>query len=254
MRLGVQLLEPVRLNLIINVTRELRLVALLVVVGERLHVLSDVAREDVLAQGFGVELLGLVVVAWETLLRVWDVETTVGRTLHGAEHARAGGGPGKTHIEEALERAAGFALDLGLLGDLELSIGLLDTDEAVADFEFAERATGDEQTDAVGGGPVGQAVGDAVALELVGVGGDEDLVAGDLRGDDLGDDVLVGEADDEAVLGRIVLVLGLGDEALAGVVVGLTRPAALVLDLVAAETVSDAAVSEEGEGRGTHLK
>jgi len=63
---------------------------------------------------------------------------------------------------------------------------------------------------------------DAVALELVSVGCDQDLVAGQFAGDDLADNVAVGEADDETVLGRIVLVLGLGDEALAGVVVGLS--------------------------------
>ena len=87
---------------------------------------------------------------------------------------------------------------------------------------------------------------DAVALELVGVGGDEDLVAGDLGTDDLGDDVLVGEADDQAVLGRVVFVLGLRDEALASVVVGLTRPAALVLHLVAAVTVISMTAAGEG--------
>jgi hypothetical protein len=74
---------------------------------------------------------------------------------------------------------------------------------------------------------------DAVSLELVGVGRAEDLVAGDLGGHDLADDVLVGEADDQAVLGSIVLVLGLGDEALTGVVIGLALLAALVLSLVA---------------------
>ena len=60
----------------------------------------------------------------------------------------------------------------------------------------------------------------------------EDLVTTDLRGDDLSNDVAVGEADDEAVLGRIVLVLGLGGQALAGIVIGLALSAALVLDLV----------------------
>jgi len=79
--------------------------------------------------------------------------------------------------------------------------------------------------------PVGQTVCDAVTLELVTVGGHEDLVTSDLGGDDLGDDVAVGEADHQAVLGSIVLVLGLGDEALAGVVVGLTRASAGVLHL-----------------------
>jgi hypothetical protein len=41
--------------------------------------------------------------------------------------------------------------------------------------------------------------------------------------DDLADDVLVGEADYEAVLGRIVLVLRLGDQPLTSVVVGCTQ-------------------------------
>lgn len=63
----------------------------------------------------------------------------------------------------------------------------------------------------------------------------EDLVTTNLRGDDLSDDVAVGEADDETVLGRIVLVLRLGGQALAGIVVGLSLPAALVLDLVPPE-------------------
>jgi hypothetical protein len=66
----------------------------------------------------------------------------------------------------------------------------------------------------------------------VGIRGHEDLVSANLRGDDLSDDVAVGEADDEAVLGRIVLVLGLSRQALASIVVGLSLSATLVLDLV----------------------
>lgn len=76
---------------------------------------------------------------------------------------------------------------------------------------------------------------DTVGLELVGVRGHEDLVTADLRGDNLSNDVAVGEADDETVLGRIVLVLGLGGQALAGIVIGLALAAALVLDLVPPE-------------------
>jgi hypothetical protein len=75
---------------------------------------------------------------------------------------------------------------------------------------------------------------DAVGLELVRVGRREDLVAGDFGAHDLHDDVAVGEADDQAVLGRIVLVLGLGDEPLAGIVVGLAGLSPLVLGLEAA--------------------
>jgi hypothetical protein len=54
----------------------------------------------------------------------------------------------------------------------------------------------------------------------------------------LHNNVTVGEADDETVLRRIVLVLGLGDEALASIVIGLSDTTTLVLGLVAAVEVS----------------
>jgi len=75
---------------------------------------------------------------------------------------------------------------------------------------------------------------DAVALEFMTIGGHEDLVAGDLGGYDLAYDVAVGEADDEAVFGSIVLVLRLRNKSFAGIVVGFASAAAFVLDLVAA--------------------
>lgn len=70
------------------------------------------------------------------------------------------------------------------------------------------------------------------------VGGAEDLVAGDLGGDDLADNVLVGEANNEAIFGSVVLVLRLSDETLAGVIVGLSCTTTLVLGLVAAILLS----------------
>lgn len=51
----------------------------------------------------------------------------------------------------------------------------------------------------------------------------------------LSDDVLVGEADDETVLGGVVLVLVLDRETLARVVVGLALAPPLELGLVALE-------------------
>lgn len=74
---------------------------------------------------------------------------------------------------------------------------------------------------------------DTVAFQLVGVGGDEDAVACNLRGDYLRDDVPVREAHDKPVFGGVVLVFGLGDEALAGVVIGFTLATAFILGLVA---------------------
>lgn len=218
----VELLKTVGLNVVVDVALELGLVALLIVVGESLHVLSDVTGEDVLAEGLGVELLGLNVETGETLLGVGDVKTTVGGTLHGGEDTGTGGGAGQTDIKVDLEGAALLTIDLSGLGQGVLAISLLDTSEGVLDAELVDGTAGDQETDRVGGGPVGKTVLNTVSLELVGVGSDEDLVTSDLGGDDLADDVAVGEANDQAVLGGVVLVLGLGDETLAGVVVGLS--------------------------------
>ncbi len=96
---------------------------------------------------------------------------------------------------------------------------------------------------------------DAVAGELLGRCGAEDKVTLETRIDDLYDDLLVCEADDEAVLGCVVLVLRLCDEALAGIVwrrvgwlvkaskrengvgrtIGLALPTSAVLHLEAGE-------------------
>lgn len=54
------------------------------------------------------------------------------------------------------------------------------------------------------------------------VGSGEDNVTRDLGVDDLGNDVRVGEADNQSVLGGVVLILILDDKALTSVVIGLT--------------------------------
>lgn len=233
MGVGVDLLEGVGIDVVLDVLDELGVEALLVVVGETLHVLSDVTTEDVLAEGLGVELLGLNVETGEAGLGVGDEDTTVGGTLHGSEDTGTSGGTGQTNVKESLEGAASAIVGLDGLSESVLSVSLLDTGELLIEVELLQGAASEQETSGVGSGPVGQTLGDTIALELVGVGGSEDLVTGDLGPDDLGDDVAVGEADDQTVLGRGVLVLGLGDEALTGVVVGLTLATALVLGLVA---------------------
>ena len=156
--LSVNLLQTISLNVIIDVAAELGLVALLIVVGERLHVLGNVTSKDVLAEGLGVELLGLHVVAGEAVLGVGDEETTVRGTLHGAEDAGTSGSADETDIQEDLEWAALLTIDLGGLGERELTISLLDTGEGLVKLELLERAASEEETSAVRGGPVGETV------------------------------------------------------------------------------------------------
>lgn len=196
MGLLVSLLETLSIKIIVEVTLELRLVALLIVVGKSLHVLSNVATEDVLAESLGIKLLALNVVTREALLGVGDVETTVRGTLHGTEDTGTSGSAGETDIEETLEWPALFTVNVRSLGELEFSVSLLNTSESLIDAKLLESTTGDEKTSAVSGSPVGETVADTVGLEFVGVCGDEDLVTDNLRGDDLADDVALGETDD----------------------------------------------------------
>jgi hypothetical protein len=116
---------------------------------------------------------------------VGNIEATIGSTLHGAEDTGTSGGTGKTDVKEDLEGAALLAIDLDGLGELELAVGLLNTSEILIQLELLQGAAGEEQTGGVGGSPVGKTVGDAIGLELMGVGGAEDAVTADLGGDNL---------------------------------------------------------------------
>lgn len=234
MGLKVEVLEVTGVDLVLNVLLELAVETLLIVIGKTLHVLSDVSANDVLAEGFSIELLGLDVESREALLGVGDEDTAVGSALHGTEDTGTGGSAGNTNIKESLEGAAGAIVGLDGLSESELTIGLLNTGEVLIQTKLLEGTAGEEQTSGVGGGPVGQTLGNAIALELMGVGAGKDLVASDLGVDDLGNDVAVGEANDQAVLGRVVLVLGLGHQALTGIVIGLSLPTTPVLSLIAA--------------------
>ena len=88
---------------ILDVSGELPLVGFLVILKKVLHVVGHVDTEDVLAVNLCVELLGLVVVAGETLGGVRNVDATVDSSLHGAENSGTGGGPGKASVEAGAE-------------------------------------------------------------------------------------------------------------------------------------------------------
>jgi hypothetical protein len=127
----------------------------------------------------------------------------------------------ETNVEESLEGTAGIVTLASGLGQGVLTVRLLNTLEILIELELLQNATSEEETDSVASRPVGETILNAVSLELVSICSSVHLVASKLSGDELADDVAVCEADDQAILGSVVLVLGLGDEALASVVVGL---------------------------------
>lgn len=216
---SIDILDAVSLNTVIKVRLEDLAEALLIIVSKLLHVLGDVATDNVLLKSLGVELLGLDVPTRETLAAVRNIKATVAGTLESTEDTSTSSGAGQTNIKEDLERTGSI---LDLLGDAELTRVLLVADVGFVEAELLKSTTGNEKTSGIGGRPVGKAVLDAVTRKLVGVSSSEDKIALDLRADDLADNVLLGETDNKTVLRGAVLGLVLSDKALAGEVVGLS--------------------------------
>ena len=86
-----------------NVLGEVFLVLLLVFLGQSVHVVSDVAAEDVALVHISVELT--ISETGESLGRVGDVQTGISGALENAEDAGTGGGAGKTGVQVATERS-----------------------------------------------------------------------------------------------------------------------------------------------------
>ena len=62
----IQVLQAISVDSIVDITLELRIVTLLVIVRKGLHILSNMATEDIFAKNFCIELLTLDVVSRET--------------------------------------------------------------------------------------------------------------------------------------------------------------------------------------------
>jgi len=207
----------------------------LLLVSDLLHPVGDVSTEDAFAEDLGVEgALGLVE-AGEAVGLVGNGDTTINNTLHDSEDLGTSGGAGKTNVEDGAEGEAAFTFVVLLVTGFDVFTVSLVTVELVGDLELGEGAASEEETGGVGGGVVGETVRETEGGEFVGVGGLEDLITDDFSVDDLGDDIAVGEADDEAVLGGTVLGLVLEDHLAAGAEVSLTFTATAVLDLVTLE-------------------
>merc|ERR1719460_961596 len=229
----VQLLEVVAILAISDVRGVDLLVLLLILLFEGLHVVRHAAAEDALLVEVRIVLAlllaGARLVARELLRGVRDVEAAVGGALEHREHLRANGGALQADVQDGLERAA---IAVVVVLDVELlTIRLLLPLEGIREANLVERAAREKEPDAVARRVVLQPDLEPVLLELSRVRVHHDLVALDGRGDDLRDAALVREAHDEAVLGRVVLVLLLADHHTARAVVRLALPAAAVLGL-----------------------
>jgi len=228
----VDLLEVISLDALLLVAAELTIVCLRILLLELLHVVSDVATEDVLAESVSVKLLLLVVPTDKATLAVRDVETTVKSTLHGGEHTAASGGAVETDIEKSLERTTLVELLDGAEGSTS---SLLDTSVELVHAELLVKTTSNKKTSCIGSSVVGETKLDAIARKLVRVSGSQDVITIDARVNDLADAIAVGETDDKTVLGGVVLVLVLNHKTTTLIVVSLTLTTTTVLSLEALE-------------------
>lgn len=215
MRLCVHCLDGIRSDARLDKARELALEAFRRLFLKLTHVIGNVRSENVLTEDLSINSARLLVESGEALLRVRNVQAAVDGAFHGGKNFGSGGGATETDIKARLE---------GVSPVLLVKFHRVDA-------EGGQAATRTQQPSAIGSGIVGQTDGDAVAGKFVSICRGEDQVSLDLCIDNLADDVGIGQADDQAVLGGVVLCLVLDYKALTSIVVGLAFAASAVLDL-----------------------
>ena len=226
-RVRVDLLQHVSLDSVLDVARELLLVELRVLLLQLVHVLRDGGAEDLVAVLLRVVLLVLAAVAIEASVLVRDVQTTVVRALQHSEHAGSRRRAAQTHIQVAAERTLLAQLRdevrlLLALAGLHLTVHLLVALVHLGHAQLRQQTASHQQTRAVRSSVVRQTQLHSVAGKLGRRGSAQNAVTNDLSRHDLSNHLVVGDAHHQAVLGGVVLVLGLDDQSLTSVVVGLT--------------------------------
>merc|ERR1719348_2353212 len=196
-------LHAVGVNTELDVPGELLLVGLLVLLHQVVHVVGDVLSEDVLAVDVGVELAVVAVLL------------------------SAGGGAGQAHVQAGVE---GSPVAL-VLNQEVVAVNLQLAGVQLVQLVLIQQPPAEQETGAVCGGVVGESDLDSVLGQLRGIGGAHHLVALQVGVGDLTCDVLVGNPDNHAVLGGVILVLVLDDKTFAGIVVGLALAPPPELDL-----------------------
>ena len=203
---------------------------------EQIHIFVDVSTQNSVSVGLWevLPLLGLLILLGSVELSgaMWNMDSTVTGTLQGGEHSVADAVVDHTHIEDGLERSLGVLERIGFGRHIVVNtVGLLGTLVDGVELELLEQSSGDEQTGGVSSGVAGLAGGESPLSELGGGGLAQNFVTLGCGVDDLGQDLLVGESDNQSVLWSTILVSVLGNHSLSGLIVGLAFSASSELSL-----------------------
>ena len=224
---GIDFFQHITGDTVLDIARELLLIAFVVFFLERVHVFSNSLAEDLVAVSFSIVGLFLTVVTIETGVLVGNINTTVVAALEDSEDTSTSGGSAETDIEVAAERTllaefSNVVSSLFTFAGLDFTVDSFVTLVHFSHTELGQETSGAEETSAVSSGVVGKTELDTVARKFGRGGLADDAVTDDFSGDDLSNHLVVGNTGNKSVLGSVVLVLGLDDESLTSVVISLT--------------------------------
>jgi hypothetical protein len=166
-----------------------------------------VSTKDTFTVHIGIILLGITIIARETLFGVGNVETTIGGTLEGSKDTTSGGGGFASNIQKGAEGALVFVYLINVVcGFSNLGLDNIAIDFVIAFVDIIQpdllkETTGTQETSTVGGGVVLETDRKSVAGQFVGAGRGQNTITVNEGVDDLANDLTVGETEDEAVLG-----------------------------------------------------
>ena len=224
---GVDILQHITGDTVLDVTGELSLVGFAVFLLESAHVLSNGLTEDLVTVSLSIVGLLFTVVTIEAGVLVGDINTTIVATLKDGENTSTSSGSAETDIEVAAERTllAEFSDEVSLLitfAGLDFTVNLLVALVHLSHTELSQKTSGAEETSAVSSSVVGETELHTVAGKFSRGGVADDTVTNDFSRNNLGNDLVVGDTGDKSVLGGVVLVLGLNNESLTSIVISLT--------------------------------
>mmetsp|Transcript_4389 Transcript_4389/g.9415 ORF Transcript_4389/g.9415 Transcript_4389/m.9415 type:complete len:259 (+) Transcript_4389:231-1007(+) len=234
----VQFFQTIGFVFVGNVRSKVLLVLGVIFFVQVFHVFTNVSSHDAFTVHIGIVFLGITIVTGESLFGVGNIQTTIGGSLQGSKDTASRGGGSATDIQQTAERLLVF-IDfvnvvhlLVVFGSDNVSVHFRVSFVSFIKTDLLQETTSHQKTSAVGGGVVLQTSLEAVSRKLRGGSLAEDAITIDERVHNLADHLTIGETNDQTVLGRLVLVLGLADQAFSLTVVRLTFTATTELDLV----------------------
>jgi hypothetical protein len=176
--------------------------------------------------GLSIVALLLTVVTIETSVLVGNIKTTIVATLQDGEHTSTSGGTAETDIQIATEGTlltnfSNVVSTLLTLTGLNFTINLFVALVHLSHTELSKKTAGTEKTSAVSSSIVGKTELHTITRKFSRGSSTHHTITNDLSRNNLSNDLVVGDTGNKSVLRGVVLILGLNDQSLTSIVIGL---------------------------------